>query len=363
MDKNFIITLSIVGLLVLGGIGYAVWYASNNPQIIAQQNQDNTTNTNNTNNNTAQSGLPVVKTDSRSATYISTVVVNGTINPNGATTTYWYEYGQTSDLGTKTSNYLVGSGYATIYTPAYITDLKTNTDYYYRLSAKNIFGTVNGTTYSFKTNTTPNPTGIAPTTSTNSATDIERTTAKLNGNINPNGLETTLWFEYGFTSELGSVTAFQSAGSGNSSVPVVAAILNLQPLTKYYFRLNANNQFGTTNGQVLSFTTKGPLAPAAPIINTTSATAVTNSSAKLNANVNPNGAATTYWFEYSTDSLLGNTLLASTAEEVISSGTSAVNVSKNIISLSKDTKYWFRIVAKNQYGTVRGEIKSFTTKK
>src|SRR3989344_2502401 len=149
-----------------------------------------------------------------------------------------------------------------------------------------------------------------------------------------------------------------------SLTPMAQQVLkeNLLPLTKYYFRLNANNQFGTANGEIMNFTTNGPVAPSAPIVNTTSVTAVTNSSAKLNAIVKPNGAMTTYWFEYGTNVTLSNAIL-STSEVSLNDGILAVNISTNTENLSSDTKYYFRVVAKNQYGTVRGNIESFTTKK
>jgi len=359
MNKNLIIILSIVGLVVIAGVGWAVWSMNSNPEIVNQQTPGNTTNT--TNTNTTQSGLPIVQTDSTTAPYISTVVVKGTVNPNGAVTNYWYEYGQTIALGTQSNNYLVGSGYTAIYTPAYITGLKSNTNYYFRLNAKNVYGTVNGATHSFKTNTTPAPTGAEPVINTNGATGIERTSATLNGKINPKGAETTFWFEYGLTTEFGSVTAFQSASNGSSSLSFSALISNLQPLTKYYFRLNANNQFGTANGEIMNFTTKGPLSPTAPTVNTGSATSITDSSSKLNANVKPNGAMTTYWFEYGTNATLSNAI-SSTSEVSLNDGILAVNISTNVQNLSSNTRHYFRVVAKNQYGTVRGEIKSFTTK-
>ena len=195
MDKNsIIISLSIVGLVALGGIGYAVWSTSQTPQVAVQQTPENTTNSTNTTNLVAQAGAPIVQTDSISAPYISTVVTKGTVNPNGAITTYWYEYGQTSSLGLKTAGYSVGSGYTTIYTPAYITGLISNTNYYFRLVSANAFGTVVGATYSFKTNTTPAPTGNAPTTKTTAQTGVSITTANLHGQVQPNGSETTFWF-------------------------------------------------------------------------------------------------------------------------------------------------------------------------
>ncbi len=356
MNKNSIVTMLGVGLLVIAG--YAVWSASQTVPVAPAPTPTPAP----TPAPAAQPGAPVVQTDSSTAPYISTVVVKGTVNPNGALTTYWYEYGTTTGLGAKTSSYLIGSGYSTIYTPAYITGLQSNTNYYFRLSAKNAFGTVNGSTYSFRTNTTPAPQGVAPTTTTTAATDVTRTTANLHGRINPNSSETTFWFEYGTSSDLGSVTAFQSAGSGSSASTVSVSVSNLQPLTKYYFRLNAQNQFGTVNGQILNFTTAGPSAATVPTVNTTAATAVTDSSARLNATVNPNGAMTTYWFEYSDNSLLSTVLVSSTPEQSLNDGTTATNVSANVGNLNNNTRYFYRVVGKNQYGTVRGDVESFTTR-
>jgi len=42
---------------------------------------------------------------------------------------------------------------------------------------------------------------------------------------------------------------------------------------------------------------------------------------------------------------------------------SIVNVSANINNLTNNTKYYFRVAANNQYGTVRSGVASFTTKK
>lgn len=362
MNKSFIpIIISMVVVAVVAMTGYVVWNASNVPSQVGVQQNPNTTPTQNP-QPTPQPGKPIVQTNSNTAPYISTVVVTGTVNPNGAVTRYWYEYGETTTLGAKTSMYLVGSGYTTIYTPAYITGLRSNTDYYFRLGAENTFGTVIGATYAFRTNATPVPTGTAPTTTTNVATDVTRTSANIHGKINPKGSETTFWFEYGLTAELGAVTAFQSAGSGNASLPFSVSISNLQPVTKYYFRLNAQNQFGTINGEILNFTTKGPAAPSAPTVTTNSATAVTDSSAKLNGDVRANGAMTIYWFEYSTNASLSNALINS-IEVPLNDGTIAINISASINNLDDQTKYYFRVVAKNQYGTSRGNIESFTTKK
>lgn len=363
MNKNFI-PIVIGGVLLAGGMvfaGYALWNTSYYEQASVETPTENVNSTITT-IPASNPGLPVVKTDSSTAPYISTVVVKGTVNPNGAVTAYWYEYGQTPTLGLKTPDYVIGSGNVTIYTPAYITGLASNTNYYFRLGARNSLGTTYGTGFTFKTNTVPVPSGTAPATITKSATDIAKTTANLHGSINPNGSETTFWFEYGLTSEFGFTTAFQSAGSGNSLSANSVSISNLQPLSKYYFRLNSQNQFGTINGEILSFTTKGPATVVVPVVDTNSATSITATSASLHAIVNPSGVATTYWFEYSTYASLSKSTVL-TSEQSLPEGLTSISVSATVNNLNRDTKYYYRVIAKNQYGTVQGDIESFATKK
>jgi phosphodiesterase/alkaline phosphatase D-like protein len=356
MNKNLIIVLIVVGVLVLAGIGYAVWSNYNSPEVAVQiQNVPSQDSSN------PQVSSPVVQTNSNTAPYISTVVVSGTVNPKGSITKYWYEYGKTSTLDKQTRFYLVGSGYINFYTPAYITGLLPNTEYFFRLSASNLVGTTNGSIYSFKTNNTPDPSGVAPIANTFDASSITKTTADLNGKINPKDSVTTYWFEYGLTSNLGTVTSFQTSSNSNSLLNVLVSVANLQPSTKYYFRINAQNQFETVNGQILNFTTNGPADVVTPIIKNNSVTAITSTSAKLNASVNPNGAITTYWFEYSINSSLSP--LFNTSEQSLGSSSLLTNVSADINNLTNNTKYYVKVVAKNQYGTVRSDAITFTTKK
>ena len=61
----------------------------------------------------------------------------------------------------------------------------------------------------------------------------------------------------------------------------------------------ATNSAGTTNGAILSFTT-GTVTHR-PVATTQAATAVTSTTATLNASVNPEGSATTVTFVYGTD--------------------------------------------------------------
>ena len=306
---------------------------------------------------------PTVRTSNSATASTSAVSVAGEVRPNGSQTRYWFEYGETSLLGSKTTEQNIGSGYAFISATGFIGGLKADTTYHYRLSARNNLGTTNGSTFTFGTNDEPNPTGSVPTAQTLSANNVEREDANLRGQVNPKGAETRYWFEYGKDVNFGSVTLIQNLASGTSNVSVAASVTDLLPATKYYFRLNAQNRFGTVNGTILNFTTKGPAASSQPAVTTTGATDVERTTASLNGRVDPNGAETTYWFEYSEDSLLGSIIGSGTTAQILPAGTDTKTVSADISGLVPDTKYFYRLLARNQHGTVRGAIMSFTAKK
>ncbi len=57
-----------------------------------------------------------------------------------------------------------------------------------------------------------------PIVTTNPATLITSSSAKLNGSVNPNGLSTTVFFQYGRTTNYGTRTPFQTR-TGTSARP------------------------------------------------------------------------------------------------------------------------------------------------
>jgi len=366
MNKNALIGL-LVAVVVLGG-GYLLLKKPMAPAV-NQTSVSTTTSGNQTSGTTPDTsapaptaGAPTVIGSANNVTWGASAVVTGQANPNGAATSYWFDYGTTTAFGTQTAQQAIGSGYLLTATPAYITGLRSNTLYYFRLSAKNAFATVSGPTYTFTTNNNPPPQGSIPTARTNSATDISRSGATINGQVNPDGSATTYWFEYGRDMGLGNATSMQSLGSGSSGTAVSFPLTNLSPLTQYYFRVDAQNQYGTVNGAIMSFKTTGPTAVTAPSVSTTNAVNIATTSAQLTGRINPNGADTTYWFEYSEDSLLGSIIGSGTAPQILSAGNSTSTVRANATGLKTNTKYYYRLVGRNSVATVRGDIVSFRTK-
>ena len=353
---------AIIGLAIIGGL--IVWgMGKDDTTVVINPPGTTSPGTTPTPSPAATPAAPLVTTSATASPSDTAVVVLGTVNPNGALTSYWYEFGTTANLGSKTNTQGLGSGFTSISAPAYITGLVTNTTYYYKLVAENRYGRVSGNQFTFQTTSgSPAPTGSAPTTKSLSASGISRTTANLNGEVTPNRASTQYWFEYGKTTELGNTSAFSNVGNGTSKSTVSISLSDLEPATTYYFRLNAQNQFGTINGSILNFKTSGPAVPTSPAVKTNSATNVDDSSVTLRGTVNPNGAETKYWFEYSTDSLLGSVLLTSTAQTSVGAGTGTISVTDDISGLNGNTTYYYRIVAENSQGINRGDKVTFKTK-
>lgn len=96
-------------------------------------------------------GKPVVTTTGFASVSSTTAVVVGTVVPRGAETTYWFEYGTTMSYGSRVDARSAGAGAAVLGAAGYITGLKPATSYYFRIGAKNAYGTVYGSQYSFTT--------------------------------------------------------------------------------------------------------------------------------------------------------------------------------------------------------------------
>jgi hypothetical protein len=102
---------------------------------------------------------------------------------------------------------------------------------------------------------------IVPKVNTNGAREVSYGSAVLTGSVNPNGSNTSYYFQYGLTKAYGSQTTIADAGAGTKTVPVRLPISGLQPLTVYHYRLVAVNAAGPSIGDDEKLlTTKVPLS-------------------------------------------------------------------------------------------------------
>jgi hypothetical protein len=181
--------------------------------------------------------------------------------------------------------------------------------------------------------------------------------ATLTGTVNPNGVDTEAWFEWGTDNTLTAFdnTAVQEFPAGTTVQPVQHPLTGLTIGTAYYFRLAASSSAGGSKGTIQNFS----ITPIAPTVTTSDATNITDNSATLNGQVNPNGLATSAWFEWGTD----NTLAAFTETPPVDvgSGTASQAVSAALTGLVNGETYYFRVAAENSAGMQRGSILSFST--
>jgi uncharacterized delta-60 repeat protein len=291
---------------------------------------------------------PVVTTNPATNVASFSATLNGSLNPNGSTTTVYFQYGPTTGYGFATA-VQTQTGNTVRAINANIGNLSVNTTYHFRMVAHNADGTAYGSDRTFTTLGATGP----PVVVTNPATFIATFSAILNGSVDPHGLTTFVYFQYGTTTGYGSTTLSQ-VNTGNTYQSVSANISSLAASTTYHFRIVATNSAGTRYGADRTFTTLSATGP--PLVITNPATNVTGSSATLNGSVNPHGLSTTVYFQYGTTTSYGHTTASQTK-----SGSTYQSVSANISGLSASTAYHFRIVATNSSGTTYGSDKTFTT--
>jgi sugar lactone lactonase YvrE len=184
-----------------------------------------------------------------------------------------------------------------------------------------------------------------PAVTTGAATEVQETTATLTGSIDPSGgPEATCEFRYGTTTAYGSIAPCVPAGPFSSLTAVTAELTGLAPATTYHYRLEGTTADGTTPGTDEKLTTSAHhgLAPTATI---KPVTAITSTSAIFNGDVNPNGTATEYHFEYSPNGTSWTSLSAASAGD----GTTEVPVTQSVTGLTASTTYHVRLAATNTF--------------
>jgi N-acetylneuraminic acid mutarotase len=291
---------------------------------------------------------PVVTTNPATTVASFSATLNGSLNPRGSTTTVDFQYGLTTSYGF-TTPVQTQTGNTVRPISANISGLMASHVYHFRIVAHNNGGTSFGSDRTF---TTLTATGL-PVVITSPATLIASFSATLNGSVDPHGLTTTVYFQYGTTTSYGLTTAPQSQ-AGSIYRNISANISGLLASTAYHFRIVATNSAGTIYGADRAFTTLGATGP--PVVTTNPASYIASFTANLNGTVDPHGLTTTVHFQYGTTTSYGLTSMTQTQ-----SGNTYRNVAAGISGLLASTTYHFRIVATNSAGTTYGADQVFTT--
>ena len=198
---------------------------------------------------------PVAVTGAATAIAETTAELNGTVDPNGSATEYFFEYGTSAAYGLTTPPTTAGDGADPVAVKAAIAGLTLNTTYHYRLVATSPAGISRGADRTLRTSPGPQAPRVTSTTSR----EVSSRSARLVTTVDPNAQETTLRFEYGRTTNYGSFTPRIPAGAGDGSVPMSQLLDGLRPNTRYHFRAVATNDTGSTRSVNRSFrTTREP---------------------------------------------------------------------------------------------------------
>lgn len=235
------------------------------------------------------------------------------------------------------------------------TDLRAAAHYEYRLTV----------TYAGISKSTPPGTFSTlflpkPTISNLAVTDLTDTSAHFSGEVDPNGTEPvsdTSW-HFECTPSCGGLNGGTVLAGASGDELKVANDAELDPNTKYTVTLVASNAAGPVE-ESKTFTTTA----VEPLVKAWAAGPVGPTSADLNAQIAPRGSDTVYWFEWGTEDCSANpcTALPATKDASAGKGQLYVYVLRHLSGLEPETTYHFRVVAKNDSGTVPGDDQQFTT--
>jgi len=214
-----------------------------------------------------------------------------------------------------------------------------------------VAGTLNGVYVSKEAATKISVFGpVLPFPELEPATSIGTSGMTLHGVVHPEGLSLSACkFEYGLASNAGFEAEVPceplAALIPSDFIPhqVSANIVGLQKNGTYRVRLTATNTAVTLQSEARTFTTAG-----APQISEIRARDASQSSAVLEAKVNPSGFDTTYRFEWGPSMAYGNSVPAQAVSA--GEGSSPVLVTADLSDLVAATRYHYRIVAINSQG-------------
>jgi hypothetical protein len=325
---------------------------------------------------TAPEPTPLIEAESVSAEETAKsgtgleVTLTAQVNPEGRpTTSCAFEYGKLGEsygppVPCEQSSAQIGEGHKGKTVSAKAAGLQAGVDYHYRAVVANKTYTGEGADQVFgppaEVSTgavLSNVPGVAPGTS-----------ATVGGQLNPEGVDTRYYVQYGETEAYGQIAPFlplgvplpQGIDAGSGSKPVVLGgggappdiqLEGLTPGATYRYRLVAYNADGTTYGAPMTLA-----VPPAPAVGPATVSEVTQSTATISTSVNPEGLHTLYELNLGTSAAYGTPYPGDAG-----SGSAAVPLTFNLTGLEPGTTYHFRLTASNSDGSSSEADQTFTT--
>lgn len=185
---------------------------------------------------------------------------------------------------------------------------------------------------------------LSPVVQTTAATLVSATSSTFNGTVNANGLSATNSFDYGITASYGSTVSATPATLNTSiATAVTADVTSLSVNTQYFYRTVATVAATPTNATGTSFWTLAN-APLTPSISNAQVDALS-----VSLNTTDGNPATTQYaiLETTTNKYVqANGSLTTTPVWRIA-GASGWNSTVQVIGLSDNTSYTFKVKARN----------------
>jgi hypothetical protein len=201
---------------------------------------------------TAGASAPVMSLDPPIVTerYGREMIVNGGVLPEGRATTVRVEWGSTASYGNTTAGQEVGSGTKRASVTIPVSPVIGQNSYHYRLKATNSAGTTYGLDRTF---TTPS---WQPLVKSGQYFPLEGLAMEgFSGTINPNGLNTKAWAEFGGPGEWRDGEQIEIQDGEIERAYLFFGTPRLAPNTEYRFRIAAENAEGITRGEEVAYVT------------------------------------------------------------------------------------------------------------
>jgi len=200
---------------------------------------------------------PTVTPSQPSGVTATGATLNGTVNPNGTDTHYFFEYGLSTSYGqdspTPPPGTDAGSGSSPVAVSATLSGLEPDKTYDYQLVASSTGGTVQGGNQTFQTS------AAAPSVGGEASIDVTQTDALVQATVNPNNQDTKYYFEDS-SGALGPCPAKPAQtgtdiGSSFGGQQVSQPFSGLGPDTSFHYRVVAYNDTGVSCGPDQTFQT------------------------------------------------------------------------------------------------------------
>jgi hypothetical protein len=198
----------------------------------------------------------------------------------------------------------------------------------------------------------------APTATLEDTLDVTAHTATLKATVDPNGGRTRYTFQYRPVGASEWSTVAGTIPRSDTVTQLSEPVTNLVPDTPYEVQLLIDGYgapFTVGTGPAGDFST--PAIP--PTITQRDAAPITETTARLQAKINPNNRPTSYHFEWGPSTSYGNKI---PVPEGVIDGNDPIVVTELITGLQPGITYHFRIVADNGIAGPPSDDQTFTTK-